>query len=147
MKVILLQNVARIGQKFEVKDVPSGHALNFLIPRKLAELATPQSLRRLEERRGRIEAEQGEHAEAFAAILAKLADTKVEMVVPANEKGHLFKGVHQSDIAEHLGSVGLAVEETSILLPAPIKEVGEHIVKLEAGDQKGEFTLTISAKS
>ena len=46
MKVILLRDVAKIGKRFEVKEVPTGHALNFLIPKKLAEPATTEALRR-----------------------------------------------------------------------------------------------------
>lgn len=146
MKVILLQDIARIGRRFEVKDVPSGHALNFLIPKKLAEAATPQSLKKLAERTQKSALDTEAANAAFQNSLKKLESEPVEMQVEANEKGVLFKGVSVEDIASQLKTDGHAVSKEQVVLDAPIKEVGDHIIELASGDQKGSFTLTIRAK-
>ena len=144
MKVILLQDVARIGRRFEVKDVPSGHALNFLIPRKMAEPATPESLKRLESRQKNQEVDIAVKQEAFKAALEK-AQAPQTMTVEANEQGHLFKGVRAEDIAVFLNEQGIMVKAEQIQLEAPIKELGEHAILLKDGDVEGSVRLVISA--
>lgn len=147
MKVILLKDVARIGKKYEVKDVPDGHALNFLIPNKYAEPATAQSLKSLEKRAEKKASEEGVLAEAFALTLKKLGEEKAKLVAEANEKGHLFSGLHQKEIAEALSAnTGTTIEPELVVLEAPIKEVGDHTITLERGDIKGEITIEVIAK-
>ncbi|MCD5381687.1 MAG: 50S ribosomal protein L9 [Candidatus Pacebacteria bacterium] len=146
MKVILLQNVARIGQKFEVKDVPDGHALNFLIPRKLAEPATAHSLRRLQKKADKTAADTATADAAFTALLETLGGESVSLAVEANEQGHLFKGIKAEDIAAHMATLGHAVAATAIVLDTPIKEVGAHDITLTHGAHTGVFTLTVTKK-
>lgn len=146
MKVILLQNIARIGRRFEVKDVPKGHALNFLIPRKMAEPATPESLKRLEARTARQETDRVSADEALLAAFGELNGKTVEFSVDANEKGHLFKGVKAIDIVQYLHTKGIELNAEAIMLDHPIKEIGKHIILFSAGATKGEFTLAIVPK-
>jgi large subunit ribosomal protein L9 len=144
MKVILLRDVAKIGRRFEVKEVPAGHATNFLIPRKLAEPATPEALRRhsVEMKKKSIMTER--HDSGFKSVLESLKGTIIEFAVPANEQGHLFKGVHEADIAGYLTKQGMAVTVSEIVLPHPIKETGEHVVTLKSGDVTGTCTIRIT---
>ena len=146
MKVILLQDVANVGRRFCVVDVPNGHALNKLIPNKQAEPATPENLKRVEARKARSEAEQVAASENFADVSAHIADSTQTITVEANEKGHLFKGLKSAEIAEELNSLGFAVTTEQVVLEAPIKETGEHSITLSDGEQKGSFTLSVTAK-
>ena len=146
MKVILLQDITRVGRKFEVKDVPSGHALNYLIPRKLAEPATPQNMKKLELRAEKLEAEQSANEEQFKSLLKTLTQKHIAIAVKANEQGHLFKGLHETDIAHELEKiVGVSVSPNTIVIERPIKEVGEYIVSLSMGSRKGEVPITVTA--
>ena len=147
MKVILLQDVARIGRRFEVKEVPTGHALNFLIPRKLAEPATPKSIKRVEELKKKKEHDTEETVAAFTDALKKLESETLEMQVEANEKGSLFKGINSSDIALLLKDKGFAIEESAVVLDTPIKELGSHTVTLQLGDVSGSATVSVVAKA
>jgi len=145
MKVILSQDVARIGHRDEIKDVPSGHALNYLIPQKLVEPATKQNLKKLKRRESKQASKAASRDEAFDAALKKLGEVPVKIQIEANEQGHLFKGIKAEDIQEHMANMGLAVLKEQIQLGTPIKEVGEHKVKLTSGMKEGECTVVVEA--
>lgn len=145
MKVILLQDVARIGRRFEVKDVPDGHALNFLIPRNMAELATPENLKRVQARAAKQETDHANREEAFDAALAKLSETQVTLSAEANDQGHLFKGIKPADIVSALEAHSVTLTEDQIELPRPIKEVGTHTIVVHLGEKKGSFELVVQS--
>jgi large subunit ribosomal protein L9 len=146
MKVILIKDVARLGRRNEVKEVPSGHALNFLIPRKLAIIATPESMKRLNEQVSKIEEGKQNLKQSFEDAVAKLHDRTVVYHTEANEQGHLFKGIGADTIAEHLQSEGFAITKSNIVLEHPIKSLGIHAVGLEYGEVKGVCNLEVVKK-
>ncbi len=147
MKVILIKDVARLGRKSEVKDVPSGHALNFLIPRKFAVIATDEQLKRIGEEEKQHGA-QKEHAQkVFMDACAVLAEKRIRYPAPANEKGHLFKGINADDIQKYLESTEhIVLQKQVILLAHPIKELGIHEIPLSFGGGKGMCTLEVVKK-
>jgi large subunit ribosomal protein L9 len=147
MKVILLEDVPKIGQKHDVKDVPQGHALNFLIPKKLAEPATKQGLKRLETVREQRVQEQEDTQQAFKAALAELGKGAVTFARAANESGHLYEGIKTTDIAEHLAKNNISIVPDCIVLDAPIKEVGEHTVTVALGELSGTFVLNVTSEA
>ncbi|NCN52237.1 50S ribosomal protein L9 [Candidatus Parcubacteria bacterium] len=144
MKVILLQDVARIGRRFEMKVVPDGHALNMLIPKRLAEPATPENMRRLKERMKKVDEVRAGAASTFEDTLKKLEGTTVTLPVSANEQGHLFKSVKATDIAAQVTKEVGPLDADHIALHSPLKEVGEHEIAISSGDLKGTFTLSIT---
>lgn len=146
MKVILLQDVANVGRRFNIVDVPNGHALNKLIPNKQAQPATPENLKRLEAHKARTQAEQTAASETFADVVSRIADSNQTVTVEANEQGHLFKGFKANEIAEELTKLGFSVTANQVVIDAPIKGVGEHTVVLSDGEQKTTFTLVVTAK-
>jgi len=146
MKVILLQDVAQIGKRFEVVSVPDGHALNHLIPKRMAEVATPQSLKRLKERTQKQEAERAAASQAFTASCERLSGATVDMPAPANEQGNLFKGITSENIAEHLAETYPGITAEHIELSAPIKETGTHEITVSGDDTSVTFSLTIYAQ-
>lgn len=147
MKVIFIKDVARLGRKSEVKDVPNGHALNFLIPRKLAILATPEQLRRLDEETRQHDI-QKEHAhDMFKQACTILAQKHIVYPVEANQKGHLFKGINVDDVAVYLEKTEhIVLGKQSILLPHPIKELGVHSIPLSFAGSSGMCTLEVIKK-
>ena len=146
MKVILLQDVARLGRRFDVADVPSGHALNYLIPRKLAEAATADSLKRVEALRQKQEKDTEALQGQFAEALEKLKTAKVQLVAEANEQGHLFRSIKVEEISDALRGENIMILPSQIVLETPIKSVGEHEVTLSSGEKEGSFRLTVVAK-
>jgi large subunit ribosomal protein L9 len=102
MEIILLQDVDKLGLKGEVVDVKRGYARNFLLPRRLAEVATPgrvAELRRIDAERAKHEARTAEQAEAIADTLTK---TVLRFEVKSGPTGALFGSVTATDIAEEL---------------------------------------------
>lgn len=146
MKVILLQDVAKIGTRYTVTDVADGYALNQLIPKGLAEPATPQNLKKLESRSASIEATKAADAEAFAAAKEKLAESTITVTVEANEQGHLFGAVKASEVVEAAKAAGVTIEEAQVIMEEPIKETGTHMIKLQGGEETAEVAVEVVAK-
>lgn len=143
MKVILLRDVAKVGRKGQVCEVPSGYAANLLIPRKLAIPATPESLKQHTAETAR-HTKEGERAhEAFRDSLKRLQESRVQYVASANAQGHLFKGIHAVDIARRLTELGIALDATTIILSQPIKEIGVHTIPVRYGGIEGVCTLEV----
>ncbi len=146
MKVILLRDVAKIGKRFEIKDVPDGYALNKLFPKRDAEPATPANVKRVLEREkgnARTEMEALEHARAIAASCSK---EPLPISVDANEQGHLFQAVHGSDVVAALLSRGFKVEASHLSFAVPVKTLGQHEVILKAAGQAIPLVLSIETK-
>ena len=98
MKVILLQSVPKIGNKYDVKNVSDGYATNFLFPRKLAEIATDSAVTRMMNTKSRNEGDKKVHEDLLMKNLKDLEGARVEMTESANDKGHLFAGIHAVEI-------------------------------------------------
>ncbi|MDO8564497.1 MAG: 50S ribosomal protein L9 [bacterium] len=144
MKIILLQDVKGIGRKFDIKNVADGYAINFLLPRKLAEPGTGSALERAEKRRKEEEVKAKVHADLLLKNVGALKGTTIEMSGKGNEKGHLFAAIHKEAIAEALKKqTGIDVLPDFIHLEKPVKEAGEHTIGVETGGKKGTFTLLV----
>lgn len=143
MKVILLRDVAKIGRRYEVKEVPTGHALNFLIPRKLAEPATPENLRRVKDVVSKHAHSEEVHTGQFADALKELSATPLIVSAQANTQGHLFSGVHAEDIVKSAAVRGVALEVSEIVLPHALKELGTHEVTLSLRGKTGTIKVEI----
>ena len=132
MEVILLQDVEQVGLRGEVVDVARGFARNFLIPRKLAEPASPARVAELEKvvaRRARQEAGSFDQARELAAVLER---TELRFDVKAGPTGSLFGSVTPTDLADELWKVAkIRVDRRKIDLPEPIKKIGRYEVPVE----------------
>lgn len=146
MKVILLKDVAKLGRRYEVKEVKSGHALNFLIPKGEAVIATPEALKRVEAQRAKLDLERKVSEDLLAKSLKDLEGVMIKISGKANEKGHLFAGLHREAIASEIAKqTTLRLDPSFIELEHPIKEVGEHMVEVKAGGKSAKFKLVIEA--
>jgi large subunit ribosomal protein L9 len=132
MQVILRQDVEKIGLRGEVVDVAAGYARNYLLPRKLAETATPAKvaeLRKHEEKRARHEAQSFEQAQEIAQ---KVEGAELRFDVPAGETGTLFGSVTATDIAGQLWeSQRVRVDRRKLDLPESIKRIGRYQIPVE----------------
>ncbi len=143
MKVILLRDVAKVGRKGEVCEVPSGHAINLLIPRKLAIPATAENMSRHKAETARRAQDQAQTADSFQTALVALTEKTVIYTAGANAQGHLFKGIHASDIAGRLAEEGYPISEQAIVLAHPIKDLGTYMIPLKQGGIEGMCTLEV----
>ncbi len=146
MKIILLQDVEKVGKKYDIKNVSDGHALNLLIPRGLAEVATAAALKKVE----KLKSEDIDHKKVQEDLLLMnlkaIEGVTLEILEKANDKGHLFAGVHKPEIIAHMKNdkhIDLLPE--FIVLDKPIKEVGEHTVEIKVKDKKAMLKLVIGA--
>jgi large subunit ribosomal protein L9 len=132
MQVILRRDVEKVGLRGEVVDVAAGFARNYLLPRKLAETATPAKvaeLRKHEEKRTRHEAQSFEQAQEIAQ---KLEGAELRFDVPAGETGTLFGSVTATDIAERVWeSQKVRVDRRKLDLPESIKRIGRYEIPVE----------------
>jgi large subunit ribosomal protein L9 len=132
MQVILRQDVDKLGLRGEVVDVAAGYARNYLLPRKLAETATPgkvAELRKHEEKRARQEAQSSDQAQE---IVTRLEAEEIRFDVPAGETGTLFGSVTATDIAEKVWAERrVRIDRRKIELPESIKRIGRHQVPVE----------------
>ncbi|RLC92518.1 MAG: 50S ribosomal protein L9 [Chloroflexi bacterium] len=129
VKIILTRDVPNLGQAGEVKDVATGYARNYLIPKGLAVKATAGALKEFEQRRA-VEARRAERLAARAEALAqRLNSLTLTFEAKASEKGRLFGSITTADIAETLErEVGEKFDRRKHILSEPIRQVGEHTV-------------------
>lgn len=146
MKVILVQDVARLGRRSEIKDVPRGHALNFLIPRGLAIVATSENLKRHKEIVSKLETRQMQDEEAFLKMLKELKDKTITYEASSNEKDNLFKGIGEDAIVAILKDEGYDVDTGVVKIKQPIKSLGVFDIPLERGKNKGICKIEIVKK-
>lgn len=144
MKVIFVKDVGGVGQRDTVKEVSDGYALNFLIAQGLAEQATKEKIAALEKRTKSREEEKNKEAAAREKIITALDGARVELSVRATEKGGLFKSVGAKEIVQALRKEGKEIDEQLIILPKPIKEVGEHTIEIAAGNTHGHLTVVVN---
>jgi large subunit ribosomal protein L9 len=147
MKVILLQDIRKVGKKFEIKDVSDGYAINMLIPRKMAETATDSAVKRFNNLKAKEEGEKKVREDLLVKNVKDLEGKTIELKAPANDKGSLFKGIHQDELVQAIKTqTELDLAPEYIILEKPIKEVGEHTVSVNVQDKTATFKVNVSAE-
>ena len=130
MKIILLDDVAKVGRRGEVRDVSDGYARNFLIPKLLALSATAGNLKNLEHIKKQQEAKADRVKADAEALRARIEALAYEERRQASEEGKLFGSVTAQDIADFLGTRGITMDRRRITLDEPIKGLGEFSVSM-----------------
>ena len=130
MKIILLQDVDKVGKKYEVKNVSDGHARNFLIPQGVAKPATEQSLKWLETQKEIFRKKAEEALKKTQEFASGLDGMEVVISVKIGEDGQLFESIGQQKISEKLKELGFEIKKSQILLEEPIKVAGEYPIKV-----------------
>jgi large subunit ribosomal protein L9 len=144
MKVIFLKDVPRVGKKHDVRDINDGYALNFLFPRKLAELATPQNVAALERRKKEVEITKEIQGELLDKNLEEIKNKEIKILGKANEKGSLFSAIRAKEIVDELKKEHrIDIKEEFILLDKPIKEIGTFEIPIKIKDKTSSFKLIV----
>ena len=134
-ELILMTDIEGLGLEGETVKVSEGYARNYLIPRKLVEVATPGKIvefRRREEERKARDARMAVQAEEYTATLNK---TVLTLVAKAGEGDRLFGSVTSADIADAIKDArGFTIDKRKVLLEEPIKELGTFMVDVEVAE-------------
>lgn len=131
MKVVLLENVKKLGKVGDVVNVSDGYAANFLFPRKLAQVATPDILKRVEQLKANKVANEKEEINKLTEFSRNIKDKKI--IISAKAKGgKLFGSIDAGIIAKEIkNQLGIEIAKENIKLESPIKEIGEKKVNIE----------------
>ena len=146
MKVILMRDVAKLGKRFSIAEVPDGYALNKLIPSGIATAATPENVKKINSQKDKQTANKISEVGEFITAVKALKDKPVEILVEANAQDHLFKSIKASDIAQALASAGHAIPVASIKLEEPIKALGEFQIPVVMGTEHDVITVVLKNK-
>lgn len=130
MKVILLDDVASVGRRGDVRDVSDGYARNFLIPKKLALSASAGNLKNLEHIKNQQEAKAERIKSDARGLQQRIEALTYEERRQASDEGKLFGSVTSQDIVDFLGSRGIKIERRRLHLDEPIKTLGETLVTI-----------------
>jgi len=146
MKVILLQDVAKIGLRGEVAEVPNGYAMNSLIPQGKAEPATKANLKKVSQVQAELAKQAADSTAVFTTALEQLQAKPLQIPAEMNEQEHLFQAVSAADVVAAAENDGIAITSNMISFSEPIKSAGEHTVLLQSGEHNGSFTITVTKR-
>ncbi|HYI15362.1 MAG TPA: 50S ribosomal protein L9 [Thermomicrobiales bacterium] len=131
MKIILTQDVPKLGSSGTVQEVAPGFARNYLIPQGMAVIATRGSIKQVEERQAADARRVAKQEEELRGLSDRLQGMRVQIEARVGEQGRLFGSVTAADIAEKLAAqVGEEIDRRKIELDEPIRTVGEHAVTI-----------------
>lgn len=131
MEVILRQHVDNLGERGQIVKVADGYARNYLLPRKLALPATEGNRKHVERERRIMETREAEEKGQAEAIAARLSGVEISIARRVGETDQLYGSVTAADIADYLRTKGFEVDRRKLVLPDPIKNLGEHTVPLK----------------
>ena len=125
MEVILREHVDNLGRRGEIVKVADGYARNYLLPRKLALLATEGNKKQIERERAKFEAKEADEKKVVEAFAERLNGVEVVIARKVGETDALYGSVTTADIAEALAAKGFDIDKRKLQLPEPLKRIGE----------------------
>ncbi len=146
MQIIFLKDVPKLGKKDEVKTMNDGYVRNFLLPRKLVEIATPSALSKLAERKASRDTDHAFHLAKMETTAKALDGIKAEINALANEKGVLFKAITYHDVAPLFEKASGVIIPEDVFHDVHIKSIGEHLLSVNIGNKIVHCTLVINKK-
>jgi large subunit ribosomal protein L9 len=146
-QAVLLQDVENLGRRGDPIDVSPGYLRNYLIPRKLAQPATPGALEEAQRRRALAEKAEAARAEREKEAETLLSKTVLTIHQRAGDDGKLFGSVGAKEIADAIREArDLRVDRRKVRLEQPIREIGTHMVEIELADGAVASVKTIIAE-
>ncbi|OHA34479.1 MAG: 50S ribosomal protein L9 [Candidatus Taylorbacteria bacterium RIFCSPLOWO2_01_FULL_45_15b] len=143
MKIVLLKDVANVGKKFDIKNVPDGFAVNRLIPRLEAALATDKLVKSIESKKSKEAADSKARETEIIKTLEKIRE-KLIFKGKVNEKGNLFAAIHKTEIIALIKEIsGAEISESAVELKHPIKEAGDHAIEVKIGETMIKLSLKV----
>ncbi len=130
MKILLTQDIDKLGRRGEIRTVPDGYARNYLFPKKLALKPTQQNIKQLETESSRRAQDEVEQKKTLEQVAEQLKQTSCTIAAHADENGHLYGSVTEGMIADALKEEGIEIETRTIVLHTPIKELGVYDIEV-----------------
>ena len=130
MEVILRQHVDNLGRRGDLVKVADGYARNYLLPRKMALLATEGNKKVIEREKEKFDAQEAEEQKVAQAVADRLANVEIEIARRVGETDALFGSVTNADVAESLAAKGFDIDRRKVQLHEPIKKLGEFDVPI-----------------
>jgi large subunit ribosomal protein L9 len=131
MEVILREHVENLGRRGELVKVADGYARNYLLPRKLALLATAGNKKVIEREKEKFDVKEAEEQKVAQAVADRLASVEIEIARKVGETDALFGSVTNADVAESLAAKGFDIDRRKVQLHDPIKKLGEFTVPVK----------------
>ncbi len=144
MKVVLTQDVLKLGKAGDIKSVRDGYGRNYLLPQGLAVLATPGAIGQAEDIRKRVQRQREQMATEYTALAARINDVTLTFQAKAGETGRLYGSITPAMLAARLSEkLGVEVDRRKIDTP-PLRDLGQHRVSVYlAGDIAGTFNVNV----
>jgi len=146
MKVILLRDVAKIGRRHQVAEVPDGFALNKLIPQGDAKAATASNIKSVTHQLKRNHQNKEGLIDSLKEICENLTKEPLTITAVANAQGHLFKAINAEDITVAAKARGFNIPKNYVVIEVPIKAVGEAYIVLKSQGKSFPLTINVIAK-
>ncbi len=147
VEVLLQQSVKHLGLVGDVVKVKPGYARNYLFPKKLGVMATEDAKRQIARRAAKVREAEMQRLAEVAALVGKLEAITLEVTMKSDPNGNLYGSVNAAKIVEMAGEQGATRTEKDVRLDAPIKVVGEHLIKVHVRDDDyGTVKLNVVAE-
>lgn len=146
VKVLLRENIEKLGKRGDIVNVKAGFARNYLMPRQLAWAATKENLQRLEAEKRQYNLRQAKLKEERQEIAEKLKKTTLTLIVQATPEGQLYGSIQARQLVDAFKQQNIELPGDSILLEQPIKEIGVHKVKIRVHPEIPEVEVTIKVQ-
>lgn len=135
MRLLLLEDVRKLGHLGDVVEVSAGFARNYLLPQRLATEPTEANIQAIEDKRRAAAAERALRLKHYTDLVAQLADVSVTIEATANPEGTLYGSVSRKDIAVALQAQGYPIQPEHVMLEAPIRTIDNRMVTLEFAEE------------
>ena len=148
MKVLLKEDVPKLGSVGDEVEVKDGYGRNYLVPAGKALIATPKNVKQFRHQKNIVEHKVKKFKGVAQGIADQLAQMSIEITKKVGEQGKLFGAVTSQEIAELVSAQGVEIDRRKIQLSEPIKSLGEFKIPIKLHPEViGEFTLTVSGEA
>jgi large subunit ribosomal protein L9 len=145
MKVILKEDVEKLGRRGDVVNVAPGFGRNYLIPRKMAMAVTPTNVKAIEIERQALKKKVEVERKSFQSLAQKLNQVSLTFTRRAGEKDVIFGSVSSGDVKEALDGLGYDIDKKKILLDEPIKRLGNFTVPVKiSAEDRAEVKIVVA---
>ncbi len=144
MKVILLQDLTKLGKRGEVREVADGYAVNVLIAQKKALQATPAELAKWKQVGEKKKKEKDIAEKSFFDLIDAVKKSVPTISVKKHDNGHLFAAISAEQVADALfTTTHISVNPSQLEIKSAIKALGNHTVIVKQGDKKADLVISV----